>query len=128
VFDLGDRTVTFTLTPGHTSGSGCFFDSKTQYLFTGDMVSGCVLLIFAESDTVTKYRSSLDIIKKLQAKATKIYIGHSLDPVDPSTIDTLIQASDEIIKDSNVKLPLPFVKIKRSEQTVLILGWLCKVK
>jgi hydroxyacylglutathione hydrolase len=34
--DLGGRTVTARLTPGHTAGSVCFLDKRSRVLFTGD--------------------------------------------------------------------------------------------
>jgi hydroxyacylglutathione hydrolase len=59
-FELGNRTVYFANTPGHTPGSIVLADPKTGILFTGDMA--CyqgVLLAFDHSSPVSEYYASV---------------------------------------------------------------------
>lgn len=134
VFDLGGRTVTFTLTPGHTAGSGCFFDSKTKYLFTGDMNSNFVLLIFSESQSASVYNASMKKIIELEKNASAVWIGHNCKSVDPAITQAQVDNSASIMNTPFSFLPLPYL-INRtvtmpdgSTQKVFILGWLNKTK
>lgn len=38
MFDIGDHRLSIIPTPGHTSGSVCFYDAVTRSLFSGDTV------------------------------------------------------------------------------------------
>lgn len=114
-FKLGNRTVTFYLTPGHTAGSGCFSDSKTGYLFTGDMTGYGVLDMFIESQSVSVMSKSLEKILKLEKNATKIYISHSKATIEPAVTVAIKDAADEIIDDSLLSLLGIMVKMKKTE-------------
>lgn len=99
VFDLGDRKVTFYHTPGHTKGSGCFFDDKTKILFSGDMVSTSAMIYFPESTDMSVYKESLEKIKKLSENAVNLYGGHNfITPVPDGVLKNLIKLTGKLTK------------------------------
>ena len=59
VFELGDRTVSWINTPGHTNGCCCFIDETYKTVFTGDFLSRGVWMQFKESSTLEEYKNSL---------------------------------------------------------------------
>jgi hydroxyacylglutathione hydrolase len=68
-FNLGDRVVTAFLTPGHTSGSTCFYDNRSKVLFTGDSYVpldfwGPMWLHLAESVSLSAFQRSIKIIEE----------------------------------------------------------------
>ncbi len=83
VFDLGGRTLTAILTPGHTRGSVCLLDSKTGYLFSGDTVQSTpTALLGAYATNVSEYLQTLEMLRNYPIRA--ICPGHrcSLLPAD----------------------------------------------
>jgi glyoxylase-like metal-dependent hydrolase (beta-lactamase superfamily II) len=62
--DLGSRTVTAHLTPGHTMGSVCYVDKETRTLFAGDSYVplaywGPMWLHLDESGTLLEYHEAM---------------------------------------------------------------------
>ena len=99
VFDLGGRTVTVLLTPGHTLGSICLLDVGRRWLFTGDTCCKADVLLNLEfSTTVEEYLYS---IRKLQAARSQFDVtwpAHHAVPVAPEILDQFEQASERICR------------------------------
>lgn len=75
-YDLGGRTVRYYATPGHTGGSGCYYDDKSGFLFVGDMATPTPWLFFVESTDLGTYNASIKRIYSLSQDASTIYTGH----------------------------------------------------
>ena len=76
--DLGGRVVEVLHTPGHAPGHMCFWEEKTGYLFTGDLVYKDTLFAYYPSTDPEAYLASLEKIAALPAK--KVFPAHhSLD-------------------------------------------------
>lgn len=76
VFDLGDRKVTVLLIPGHTPGSMCFFDEKTNALFSGDTVARRLIYGSVKWEPISDFFASLDKIAAYPI--TKVYSAHDV--------------------------------------------------
>ncbi|MCI8402164.1 MAG: MBL fold metallo-hydrolase [Lachnospiraceae bacterium] len=95
-FNLGDRTIHVIRTPGHTLGSVCFLDEKTQILFSGDTVCDvCVLLDFEHSAPPEVFLSSLQRLKSYPI--VRIYCGHHRGWVAAGIIDHYISLCRHIL-------------------------------
>jgi len=110
VIDLGDRTLTFYFTPGHTQGSGCYLDSKTNILFAGDMTFSSVMLIFPESASVETYRESLLKIYDLESAAAAVHTGHSKAAQDPAVTLKLLDMTQQLLDESRSNALFPVIK------------------
>lgn len=104
--DLGDRVVTFRHTPGHTKGSGCYIDSKTGFLFAGDMAHTSVMLFFPESASVETYNRSLRTMYEFATAATEVHTGHSKEPLDIAVVQTLLTMTDTIVTEARANAPI----------------------
>lgn len=99
--ELGDRSVLFFETPGHTMGSICIFDEKSRILFPGDMLcQEGVLLGFDYSTSVAQY---LDSIRRIQAfyrqnRGEKIFPAHQKTPVGLELFDRYIDVCEKILR------------------------------
>ncbi len=83
--DLGETTIRFLHTPGHTPGSQCFLIGDR--LVAGDtlFVQGCGRVDLPGGDPEAMYRSLTDKLAKLPAD-TVLYPGHDYGPSRTSTI------------------------------------------
>jgi hydroxyacylglutathione hydrolase len=80
--DLGGITLRALHSPGHTSGSTCFFEPDDGLLFSGDtLFSGGVLSYIAESGSLGDYISSLTRLGMVRIK--RILPGHGRPSSDP---------------------------------------------
>ncbi len=78
VIDLGGRQVTYYWTPGHTMGSAVLIDSKTKYMFTGDIANPVQMNYWLESTDLDTWA---DTLKRIQGflkdgTAVKAFNGH----------------------------------------------------
>lgn len=82
---VGDLTVTFIHTPGHTPGSQCFY--VQDYLITGDtlFIKGCGRCDLPGGDPEEMYNSLTGKLKKMEDH-TRIYPGHNYADVPISTL------------------------------------------
>lgn len=102
--DLGGRTVTYYETVGHTSGSGCYFDDLSGYLFVGDMASPAPWLFFPETTDLDTYSSSMEKMYSLSQKASDIYIGHEdQGHCTPAHIKALAEVSNDVNQNKLLK-------------------------
>ena len=99
-FDLGERIVSFIETPGHTQGSICLHDEKTNILFSADtLCSKGVLLGFEESTGVKEFKDTLIKMASFckDHEICKIYPCHHDFPLTADMIDEYIVLCDQII-------------------------------
>lgn len=78
IIDLGGRTITVLYTPGHSPGHLCFYEEKSRFLFTGDLVyKGTLFANYPFTNPI----AYLESIKKLSdIPASHIFPAHhSLD-------------------------------------------------
>lgn len=102
--DLGGRTVTYYETAGHTSGSGCYYDDLSGYLFVGDMASPEPWLFFSETTDMGTYSSSMNKMYALAQKASNIYTGHEdQGHCTPAHIKALAEVSSDVNQDKLLK-------------------------
>ena len=96
VFDLGGRTLKVIRTPGHTRGSVCIYDEKTNSLFTGDNTNDHgVSLAEKAAASVSTYLESLMKIKAVGADT--LYTGHMPGKVAPEKVDCYIACAKRIL-------------------------------
>ncbi len=78
------------LTPGHTSGSACFFTNG--HLFTGDTIftEGCGICNTKGGDPSAMY-DSIQKIKELISPETRIYPGHSYGENPGQSLEYIIK-------------------------------------
>ncbi|HEY4485555.1 MAG TPA: MBL fold metallo-hydrolase [Nitrospiria bacterium] len=82
---VGDLSVTFVHTPGHTPGSQCFY--VNDLLITGDtlFINGCGRCDLPGGDPEEMYQSLTGKLKKMDDH-TKVYPGHHYAEVPVSTL------------------------------------------
>ncbi|MFH1977707.1 MAG: MBL fold metallo-hydrolase [Candidatus Aenigmatarchaeota archaeon] len=80
-------------TPGHTKGSICLYDKKTQFLFSGDTVFENAIgrVDFANSDPAAM-KTSLEKLSKMQIK--KVFPGHG-KPFEKAALMKVLKTSVE---------------------------------
>jgi hydroxyacylglutathione hydrolase len=80
--DLGGVTLRVLHSPGHTSGSTCFFEPDEGLLFSGDtLFAGGVLSYIAESGSLGDYIASLTRLGMVRIR--RILPGHGRPSDDP---------------------------------------------
>lgn len=91
VLDLGDTSLEFIHTPGHTMGSLCIYLQEEKVLFTGDNILGLgTTVISPDEGDMTSYIESLH--KMLNFDLEKICPGHGPE------IDTPTEKIRELIE------------------------------
>jgi len=82
LIDLGNYKLHALHTPGHTSGCMCLYETKENFLFTGDTVfGGGTLSGIASSGNISDYMNSLQRLSSL--KVAGLYPGHGKPSEDP---------------------------------------------
>lgn len=79
VFHLGGRDVEVFCTPGHTEGSICLHDRKTNILFVGDTIIYRLLLTNQKltiAERVTQWRDGTRRIYDNLDRFSALYMGH----------------------------------------------------
>ena len=90
--DLGERVIQVLHTPGHSPGHMCFFDEKTGYLFTGDLIYKGTLFAFYPSTDPVAYFESVKRVAGLPVK--KVLPGHHDLDISASIINDVYLAFD----------------------------------
>lgn len=72
----------------------CFWESETQYLFTGDLVYKGTLFANYPSTDPQSYLTSLEKIAELPAK--RVFPGHHSLDVQPENIEQMRDAMQEL--------------------------------
>lgn len=74
---FGNYSLEIISTPGHTSGSLCFYEASTNLVFTGDtLFSNCYGRCDLESGSFYDMKNSLNKLFNRFSGDTKIYPGH----------------------------------------------------
>lgn len=99
-FDLGDRTVSWHLIPGHTPGSVAFVDEENHIAFDGDAAGNGVWLFMPEATELEEFARSIRNYKAfLDSKGVKHrYGGHAQQPLATDHLIQLQALCDETIK------------------------------
>ena len=84
IIDLGNRKIKVLHTPGHSPGHMCFFEEKTGYLFSGDLIYKGTLFANYESTDPEKYIESVQKISKLPVK--RVFPAHHSIDIPPEMI------------------------------------------
>ena len=107
LFDLGDRTVEFITTPGHTEDHAMLYDHRDGILFAGDMIYfGAIYVQFNNNilghSSIEDYIASLEKVKERCKGLQSVYVSHNDFITDSSAIDRIKEAM-EAIADGRVE-------------------------
>ena len=94
VIDLGNRKIKILHTPGHSPGHMCFFEEKTGYLFSGDLIYKGTLFANYESTDPEKYLKSVQKIEKLSIN--KIFPAHHSIDISKDIISEILNELTKI--------------------------------
>lgn len=98
-FDLGNTVLTAYAVPGHTVGSMVLLDPKTGDLYTSDSLgsndpigpnSGLLDDVGIECSLDRYYTALVDLRKKVNGRAKRIFTGHNPLPLDTKYLDNVI--------------------------------------
>lgn len=79
VIDIGDRVIKVLHTPGHSPGHLCFFEERTGYLFTGDLIYKGTLFAFYKSTNPELYYQSVSKLRDLEGVRMILPAHNDLD-------------------------------------------------
>lgn len=96
IFELGERRVTVTHTPGHSKGSVVFIDSKTDILFTGDSVCPVLWMFVPGCTSLREWYDSAKNIYNLSENRT-VYFSHGENEQDGAQIRTTLELGKELL-------------------------------
>ena len=92
--NLGERTVEVLHTPGHAPGHMCFWEAKTGYLFTGDLVYKDMLTAWFPSTDPEAYLKSLETVSALPVK--RVFPAHHSLDIQPEILARMQKAFREL--------------------------------
>jgi len=98
ILELGDRQIEVVFTPGHTSGSVTFVDTKAGFGFSGDSFGSGNLLLGVDFSTLIATCEKMDkVMQKYNIK--QLYPGHfmGLNPETPQRIKDMITLSKDVM-------------------------------
>jgi glyoxylase-like metal-dependent hydrolase (beta-lactamase superfamily II) len=96
IFDLGNRQLRVLHTPGHTPGCISLVDEASGSLICGDMVHKGAMFAHYPDGNAHDYRDSVHRLSALVPGLRAVYPGHSVYPIEPSTVTDVANAFDEI--------------------------------
>lgn len=96
IFDLGGITLETIHVPGHTKGSMCFLDRKSNAIYTGDAVNK-LPWVFSGRETLDVYYKALLRLREMTPEQPAIYCGHSLDAYPYQVLLDSITACEEVL-------------------------------
>jgi hydroxyacylglutathione hydrolase len=98
VIDLGGRKLEVILTPGHTKGSLCLYDSFSSSLFTGDTVTQAGQWIYLPVSTSLKiYAQSLKRLIDRHLPLKALLPGHTPSPIEPDMLEKKYRLAIDIL-------------------------------
>ncbi|MBQ9227738.1 MAG: MBL fold metallo-hydrolase [Eubacterium sp.] len=108
-FELGGKTVTAHLTPGHTKGSVAFVDEADRLIFSGDNVCDALWLHLPGRTSVEEWLPSA---RWLYAKSAdyRIFWGHRTPELTRDYIHTVISWGEAILRRQPRNTLLPRTK------------------
>lgn len=94
-FDLGGRTVSWRLVPGHTPGSIAFIDEQHQTVFDGDGAPPGAWVFLRESAGLHEYAEILDDYRRFLADngITRRYAGHTSTALGQKSVRNLARCA-----------------------------------
>lgn len=92
--DLVGRTIEVLHTPGHAPGHMCFWEAKTGYLFTGDLVYKDTLTAWFPSTDPEAYLQSLETVAKLPVK--RVFPAHHSLDIQPEILIRMQKAFQDL--------------------------------
>jgi glyoxylase-like metal-dependent hydrolase (beta-lactamase superfamily II) len=98
--DLGGCTLMVMHTPGHTSGSCCYYDPDRRVLFTGDTIfAGGILGGIFPSGSISDYTLTLRQLAGL--RLNRFLSGHGKPSTAPDEdLDKAVRASVRLLEDT----------------------------
>lgn len=99
-FDLGGRSLTAILTPGHTSGSMCFLDEKERILFSGDTVNRSIIIQRQKDNSsfkIEEYYRTLEKLWHMQSRFDFLLIGHGNPVLEKEIISDYLKLTEGLL-------------------------------
>lgn len=100
IIDIGSREIEVIHTPGHSPGHLCFYERKTGYLFTGDLVYKDVLFAYYPSTDPEAYLLSLEKIADLPVQ--KVFPAHHSLDIQPEILIRMREAFRKLKADGKL--------------------------
>jgi len=102
-FDLGGRTVSWRLVPGHTQGCVAFIDEKNSTAFDGDASAFGAWLFLPESVDLPLYANMLKEYAAFMEKRgiSRRYVGHTGKPLGIKSLRSLARCAETAIAKPN---------------------------
>lgn len=98
IVDLGQRQLKVIENPGHTYGCLSLIEEDRKRIYTGDMIcEKGVLLHFAESTDIARYKKSLEHLRSAIAPDYQLYPGHQRMPLSSEWIDAYSECAEELL-------------------------------
>ncbi|MBO4342870.1 MAG: MBL fold metallo-hydrolase [Clostridia bacterium] len=107
--DLGGKTVTAHLTPGHTKGSVAFIDEEDKLIFSGDNVCDALWLHLPGCTSVEEWLPSARWLYEKSADY-RIFWGHRTPELTREYIAAVIGWGEEILQSRARNTILPLIK------------------
>lgn len=95
-FDLGGIRVQALSVPGHTPGSMVFYCEEEKTAFVGDTIGNRVMFLQEDSD-ISSYISSLRSFISAADGDTRMYGGHSQEPMSLALLGDILRACENIL-------------------------------
>ena len=99
-FDLGGRTLTAFLTPGHSAGHLIFRDSQTGIVFSGDNVNPSCMLQFPDATSLEEWIPGA--LRTLEiAGDGKLWGGHGSTAIPREAVLATVALAQEVCTEPN---------------------------
>lgn len=126
IIDLGQRELEIIHIPGHTPGSIAVLDRTSGMLFSGDPVQDGHIFMFGVQRDLSAYRHSLIRLKKYEDRISAIYPSHGTCPVGKEITDSLISASEKIMRNEIPQSESSFMGVPVSFYDAGVAQFLCE--
>lgn len=106
VLDLGGRTLTAILVPGHTPGSLCLLDSQSRSVFAGDSLSAEAVWLYDEySESLRTYFEGLTHLEDRAGHFSRCFVGHLPGEVSVQTLQNTLACVKRVLLRDGVGTP-----------------------
>jgi len=107
--DLGGKTVTAHLTPGHTKGSVALIDEEDKIIFSGDNVCDALWMHLPGCTSMEEWLPSAEWLYEKSADY-RVFWGHRTPELTREYIGTVVQWGREILQSRTANSLLPQTK------------------
>lgn len=100
VFDLGGKKLEVVAMPGHTRGSVAFVDRENSYALVSDCFSYRTAMVKMPTEkrlALTNYRNGLARFMDMIDDQTRLFWGHSEEPVEHCIPQDMLRACQEVL-------------------------------